>query len=241
MLFFTKIFNTPKLKPTYIWIFLIAFLILNVTTVVLVKSSNKTPSAKPLTVEECKAIYEEYDSTVLDISSDGLKGSIGIKIDPQDCGAIVTYNILFNTNLSKNFQLNEYTEPEYEYAGVLRDPKKERINSDYGVIFPVFENKDKLLNPYSSDLSEINYGHGSNNESTTTFYDGWESSYIFREDSFEKIISKTVYEILDGSNSMDIKQMDENAYSYSLDAELSAKEGSVVKTFDLTITKRVED
>jgi hypothetical protein len=40
---------------------------------------------------------------------------------------------------------------------------------------------------------------------------------------------------------MDIKQMDENAYSYSLDAELSAKEGSVVKTFDLTITKRVED
>jgi hypothetical protein len=237
-LFFTKIFKIKPLKPLYIWIFLGAFLLLNVTTVVLVKNSSKNTSLKPLTEEECQAIYEEYDSTILDLTSDGLKGTIGIKIDQSNCEATVSYNFIYTTNLNKNFQISEYAPLQYEYAGVLRDPNKERNDSSYGVIFPAYKNKGTLPNPYYFGLDAVDYGDWTEADSTTTFYHGWQSKYIFRENSFEKITAKTLYEVLDGSNAMNVTQTGEGAHSYSLDAELAAKQGSVVKSFNLTITKR---
>jgi len=150
----------------------------------------------------------------------------------------VTYNFLYTANLTRNFKISEYANPEYEYVGALRDSTEKRGDAHYGMIFAVFKNKDLLPDPYTMALDEIDYSLSDTTGNTTTFLECWNSSYIFSEDRYNEIPSKTIYEVVDASTTMDIEELDGGGYSYSQNSEEAAKKGAVVKSFTLTYTER---
>jgi hypothetical protein len=237
LVFFTKVLKIQLTNPLYIFISIIILLIFGITTITLTKSKS-TSTNEPLTKEQCVPIYEEYNDTVLDITSDGLKGTIGIKINEEDCEATVTYNFLFNAELTKNFKISEYANPEYQYTGILRGPDEKRDDGDYAMIFYVLQNKDTLPDPYTMAFDAVDYGRQAVDGTTSTFVQSWQKRYTFKENRYDEILSKTIYEIVDGSDSMDITTTEDGGHSYSLDSELAAKNGNLVKSFTLTYTRR---
>ena len=242
LFFISKSISLAIIKGSYKWIILAVVIILNITLIIFVKPN--TTKEKVLTKKECQEVYDEYNNKILDITGDGIKGTIGIEIEQEDCKAKVYYNILLVAQLDKNYQLELLNYPEYKYAGSVRDPKEGRTTTrGTGQLNPVFENRDNLPNDifeFGMTTEFYNSNDIINGSSTNVFSHSWRSDFTFDKDSLSDITSRTLYEITDGSEYIIKEQIegDEKAYSYTMDADKASQEGNIVKTFQLTYVER---
>ena len=120
--------------------------------------SSKNGTSVQLTAEECQPYVKKYNNKVLKISSDGLQGAIGIKLDTSSGGCKLKgyYNVL----LSRNLELNPYKRDVgvgYNYIVLLRSSNdQERTKYDsYEVLSSAYKNFYDLPDPYAEQYRSI--------------------------------------------------------------------------------------
>lgn len=242
LLFVKKLYTINQLTSLPLNIVLIVVIFLNLIFLAGGRIlSNKTPTAeKTLTADECKPIYDSYNKKILDVSGEGLRGTVGIEINPQDCKAEVYYNFMIEIELQKNYTMGEGFSYEYKYVGglVKADNSRNYVKGS-GQIFEVFRNKEVLPDPFDFGTQNMDYGHSGEypDSSTSTFYHGWMSNYTFKTLSLEEIKEFNKYIVVDGSKYMQ-KKAEEEGYSYSLDTTTAAREGDLLKTLEITYIER---
>jgi hypothetical protein len=224
---------------------IISLVVLFVISLVLVFTthggSNSKNSAgsttKALTSEQCKPYYDLYNNKVLNISSDGLQGTIGIKIDmTSGCKLHSYYNVLLSQNLPQNPYSRDIG-PSYHYTVMLRSQnQQERTQYDgYGSLSPAYKNFTSMPDPFSGGATRSQlYSQGSTATETRYFYWGYEVDTNFSEARYQEILDSTKLEIVDGTPFIEEKQED-TGWSYTINDDRAAVEGTIVKTYTLTI------
>jgi hypothetical protein len=214
-------------------------------TVILVTQSgksddtSKTSSSKnALTSEQCRPYKERHDGQILKISSDGLQGTIGIKIDDSSgCKLKAYYNVL----LSYALPVNPYKRdigPVYNYVVLLRsaDQTTRDRYDGYGVLSAAYKNQTLLPDPFATgrDRSSL-YSQGVNATETRYFYWGYEIDTDFSEARYQEILDHTKLEIVDGLAFIEEDQSNNNFSSWSINTEKATVGGPIVKSYVLTI------
>jgi energy-coupling factor transporter transmembrane protein EcfT len=241
--FISKQLTIKIIKLSYQWIVLGIIILLSLTILFTVNPKNKNNSkTKALTPEQCKPIYDEYNETILDITGKGLKGSVAIKINPENCEANVYYNFLTTMNLEKNYSIPNSGYSEYYYAAYIREEDASR-DQLVGTtqLSPVFTNKTSLptnLYSYGGTEEQYNTRNVVDGSSSNVFHNSWMSTYTLDEESLSKITSKTVYEAVNGAPFAVVESTGENSWNYSMDSDTACKEGEIVNTVHLTYTER---
>ncbi len=243
-LLFYMVFITQKLKFSFLkidraWVFLGLLIIVSLFFIYFVNPSSISKSVKTLSADECKPIYEKYNNKILDISGENLKGTVGITIDSNDCRAKTYYNFLITDNLSKNYRQKNLNFDEYEYISTIRE-SNDKYKYGSTQIFPIFAEKSSFpVNIFGYGSTENGAtGDEAEGKSTNKFYTGWSSSYIFTENSIEKLLARNVFELIDSSNFVTKETTSDSNTSYYTDSDKAADEGPVIKTINLTYTER---
>ena len=240
LIFISKTLSFDFVKMSYKWIVLGIIVLLNISFVTILKPNTKT-TEKPLTPAQCKPIYDEYNEKIVDVTGDGLKGSVGIKINPENCEANVYYNFLTTMNLEKNYTIPNSGYSEYYYAASIREKDATR-DQLVGTtqLSAVYTNTDTLPDPFSYSRSEEVYNTREvvTGASTNVFINGWMSTFIFKEDSYDVITSRTVYEAVNAAPFATVEDLGDNSKNYGMDDDTACKEGDIVNTVQLTYTER---
>jgi energy-coupling factor transporter transmembrane protein EcfT len=232
---FTFLVNVSK------WFILLGIFLLSVLIFVIVnpKSSRSSKSAE-LSPSQCKPYYERYNQEVYDISGDGITGTMGVTINPENCETVIAYNFLITADVPRNYEIPNSGYPDYKYVSSIRETGEER-SSAYGMIElqPVL--KTTLPGDlYSYGIDSIEYGYEQLREGTSTnkFYGGWLSQFIFYEDAIDTLTSRTLLDMVDASDYEVVESTGENSFSYTIDEDKACAEGPIVKSIDLEYTKR---
>lgn len=233
LVFIGKIIRLTFLKYEWIWIFFGILILLTLGLIFLTKDSVKktsTSSEKPLTAEECAPIAEKYDGKILNVSSDGLKGRVAIQItDRATCKAKIVHQYLFAANLENDSQ--------YGYMGYTTE-KDDQENRQYwygnGSIAPAYQNKDQLpANPY--EIGSSYYGGGNGN--SDTFYSSYSEEPYLTENRYQEILDEEKLYVLGDASFVIVTNEGEGMSSSTGDDERAAKEGPIVKIFNLTFSE----
>lgn len=186
-----------------------------------------------LSVEECKEIYDKYDGRVLDISGEGIKGSVLLEVDPDGCETEVVYTFLFNVSLERDSQR--------EYMGYFGEHDGGESREDWdgvGSINPVYANKGVLVEPSADGGYGYFYeGYSHTGEDTDTFYNWYKSSYVMTDERYEGLLGDGEFVVLDGRDFIVDTYIDENSWSSSLDEDRAAREAPIVKRFGIVISE----
>lgn len=197
-------------------------------------SSTKT---KSLSAEECKPIYDKYNNTVLTISGDGAKGTIGVKIDTNGrCQLQAWYNVLLTGNLPQNPYKRDIG-TSYHYIVLLREPgTTERTKYDeFGDLSPVYKNSTALPEAYAEgpDRSVL-YSQGAQPQETNNFYWGYKLDTNYSDERYQEMLKSTQLDIVNGTPFIE-EEDNGGGYSWSVNADEAAVNGEIVKTYNLTI------
>ncbi len=199
--------------------------------------ADKKSSAKELTSEECKPYYDKYNGKVLKLSSDGLQGTVGIKIDMSaGCKLLGWYNVILSYNLPQNPYKRDIG-PSYHYTVMLREKDiNERTKYDgFGDLSAAYKNVTSLPDPFSDSQTRSSlYSQGEQATETRYFYWGYNLDTKFSEKRYQEILDSTKLEIVDGQPYIEETQ-DDIGYSYSVNDDKAAENGNIVKTYILTI------
>jgi energy-coupling factor transporter transmembrane protein EcfT len=240
LIFIYKTLSFDFVKMSYKWIVLGMIVLLNISFVTILKPNTKT-TEKPLTPAQCKPIYEQYNEKIVDITGEGLKGSVAIKINPENCEANVYYNFLTTMNLDKNYSIPNSGYSKYYYAASIREEnatRDELVGTTQ--LSPVYTNKNTLPDPFTYGGTEELYNTREvvTGASTNIFINGWMSTFIFKEDSYDTIPSRTIYEAVDAAPFAIVEDLGNNSKNYSQDSDTACGKGNIVNTVQLTYTKR---
>ncbi len=197
------------------------------------------PSQKVLTAAECQPYFDKYDGKVLNISSDGLEGTIGIKIDmTEGCKLKGWYNVLLSHNLPENPYKRDIGGASYHYNIMLRtaDQTTRDKYDEFGNLAPVYKNFTSLPNPFDDSVarSEL-YSQGEQAVATRYFSWGYQIDTNFSESRYNEIFEKTKLEIIDGMPFIEEEQDENGVYSYGVNGDRAAVGGKIVKSYILTI------
>ena len=222
---------------------MVVLIILSVVSAVLViftqtdNNSSTVSNAPALTTAECKPYYEKYNNKVLNISSDGLQGTIGIKIDNSNgCKLHGYYNVILSQNLPQNPYKRDIG-VSYHYNILLREADRTTRTKydEFGVLSPAFKNTTLLPDPFANSLTRTNlYSQGMDVTETRYFYWGYEIDTNFSEARYQEILDDTKLEIINGTPFIE-ETKDSNGYSYTVNGERAAISAEIVKTYNLTI------
>ncbi|HMS24901.1 MAG TPA: hypothetical protein PKB15_04310, partial [Acidimicrobiia bacterium] len=191
-----------------------------------------------LTSEQCQPYKEKYDNKVLKVSSDGLQGTIGIKIDDTNGCKLKAY---YNVVLARNLPYNPYKRdivPTYNYIVTLKKPTKtsrDRYDSA-GALSAAYKNQTVLIDPYASSRERADfYSQGVTPTETRYFYWGYEIDTNFSESRYKEIFAETQFGIVDGQKYIEEEQSGDGSASWSINHDKAATEGTIVKSYNLTI------
>lgn len=201
--------------------------------------NNIQNEAVQLTSEECQPFVEAYDGKVLNISSDGLQGTIGIKIDTSEGGCKLKgwYNVLLSYNLPQNPYKRD-AGVAYNYIVMLRKPDdQERTKYDgHGVLSPVYKNFYSLPDPFADSIARSNLYYTDEPATSTRFFSwGYELETNFSEQRYQQIFEESKLEIVDGLDYVEEEYDEGNIYSWGINHERAAVDGEIVKSYSLTI------
>ena len=239
LIFISKTLTFEFIKLSYQW-FALGFIVLLSFVILFAvnpKGKNSSNSSSALTPKQCEPIYEKYNEKIVDITGDNLKGSMAIKIDPDNCEANVYYNFLVTVSLDKNYSIPNSGYSEYYYAAYIQKPGETSV---YGTtsLQPAFTNTSSLpsdLFSYGSDYDNRRVVEG---ESSNVFYNSWMSTFYFNDESYEKILERTTYGIVNSAPYAVVEEIDEYSKNYSVDSDKACEEGESLKTIQLTYTER---
>ncbi|MDO8266102.1 MAG: hypothetical protein Q7T41_04140 [Candidatus Saccharibacteria bacterium] len=223
-------------------VFLVIFSLSSFFIVLLTQSDNslsddKKTSTKALTSEQCKPYYDKYNGKVLKLSSDGLQGTVGLKIDMNNgCKLLGWYNVLLSYELPQNPYKRDIG-PSYHYTVMLREKDStERTKYDgFGDLSAAYKNVTSLPDPFSDSVTRTAlYSQGEQAVETRYFYWGYNLDTNFSEERYQEILDSTKLEIVNGEPFIEETQ-DSTGYSYSVNDDKAAETGEIVKTYTLTI------
>lgn len=223
-------------------VFIVLFSVISFFLVLVTQSDsnnggNKKSSSKELTSEQCKPYYDRYNGKVLKLSSDGLQGTVGLKIDMSSgCKLLGWYNVILSYNLPQNPYKRDIG-PSYHYTVMLREQdNNERTKYDgFGDLSAAYKNVTSLPDPFSDSLARTAlYSQGEQATETRYFYWGYYLDTNFSEERYQEILDSTKLEIVDGQPYIEETQ-DSTGYSYSVNDDKAAENGNIIKTYILTI------
>jgi hypothetical protein len=238
---------TKRFKPFgfSLTITLIVFCVVSFLVVLLTQSDPSGSSngsiknaAKTLSAQQCEPYYEKYNGKILKISSDGLEGTVGIKIDKTNgCKLLGYYSVLLARNIPENPYKRDVG-PSYHYIVLLRTKGQTTRTSydSFGALSPAFKNVTTLPDPFADSVarSEL-YSQGVQAAETRYFYWGYKLDAPFSEERYQEILDSTQLDIVDGMPYIEEKQESDGGYSYSINHDNAAVKGTIVKSYALTI------
>jgi energy-coupling factor transporter transmembrane protein EcfT len=202
--------------------------------------SNSSSKSKSLSPSQCKPYYDRYNKAIYDISGDGVTGTMGLTIDPENCETVIAYNFLITADVPRNYEIPNSGYQDYKYASSIRKPGDDR-SSAYGQIQlePVLKNTlPSDVYDYGIDSTEYGYDQLREGTNTNRFYGGWLSQFVFYDGVIEKLTSRTQLDMVDSSDYEVVESTGENSKNYSIDEDTACEEGPIVKSVDLTYTER---
>jgi len=221
---------------------LVVVVVFSFLLIIFTQTSSPKTATKPLTAAECKPYVDKYDGKIFNISSDGLQGTIGIKVDTSNPAACKLHGY-YNVILSYNLPQNPYTRdigPSYHYIVMLRGSgQNARTKYDgFGTLSPAYKNFTSMPDPFSGGQTRSNlYSQGSTATETRYFYWGYEIDINFSDARYQEILNDTKLDIVNGTPFI-VEKGDGTSYSYSVDDDTAAVSGDIVKSYNLTITER---
>lgn len=231
----------PSISLTLVFTVLciFSFMLILVTQAPLEENSKQTASTtKKLTSEECKPYYDAYNGKVLKLSSDGLQGTVGIQIDATNgCKLTGYYNVLLAYGLPQNPYHRDIV-PSYHYTVMLRSAEKtSRDKYDgHGELSPAYKNFTQLPDPFSDSIQRTElYTQGVQPIETRYFYWGYEINTEFSEARYQAILAESKLDIIDGTPFIEEEQDAGGIYSYGINNDRAAENGTIVKSYTLTI------
>jgi len=237
LIFIAQVLKLSFIKYEWIWIFFGMLLLLSIGLIFLTKDSTKKVSNstnKPLTAEECAPIAEKYDGKVINVSADGLVGRIAIRItDKSTCKAEIGNHYLFTADLERG--------DTYGYMGYTseKDGSQDRKYwGGNGEVAGVHINGDSL----PTDMFQVGskgYFDDSGNiyEATNKFFIGYTEEPYLSEERYQEIINENKIYIIDGREYIVETDEGNGMSSTSADEERAAREGPIVKIFDLKFSE----
>ncbi len=241
LIFISKTLAFKFLATVSQWLILAGIVILSLLILFVVNPKSKGSSTvKTLTPAQCQPYYDLYNGDVYDITGDGIRGTMGITIDTADCTLTTGYNILLTANVSKNYEIPNSNLPEYQYAASIREPGEERSYAHGMVQLAPVLKKVLPSEVYDYGIDSVEYGWNELREGATTdtFYHGWLSTFIFYEEAITNLISRTQYDMVDTSDYVVVTPSGEYGNSYYTDEDSACESGPIIKTVQLTYTKR---
>lgn len=245
LFFFVYLRATIKLNFG-VWV--VVFIVLWFLTVIFIgqggKSSSSTATTstgKKLSAVECKPLIDKYNNKVLKVSSDGLIGTIGIKVTPE-CKLTGRYIFAFTANLTENpipelAAISSY----FNYVSNLHETSQtDRGHYGVGAVSVVKRNAMALPDPFATsqevsvfyrDPADGVPGRGS------SFYWSYEKTGDFSQNRYQEMLGNNVFEVVDGLPYMQKTAYPDGTYSYSIDSEKAEKDGKIANTFNLTISE----
>ena len=215
----------------------IAFIILCFVSLMIVfvfvdASDSDSTSQKSLTPDQCQPYFDQYDGKVLKISSDGLQGTVGIKIDMSEgCKLIGWYNVLLSQNLPQNPYKRDTIGANYHYNIILRPADQTARSEDdgYGNLAPVYKNFTSMPGPFDDSVarSEL-YSDGQQAVETRYFSWGYKIETNFSESRYQEIFDMNKLEIVNGTPFIEEETVGDGMYSYSVNDDRAAKSGEIV-------------
>lgn len=252
LIMFVGLFNRSEMvlrvEKYRIWVLIAAFLLSLIIISMLepavssIQSTNDGEATTVLSADECKPIYEQYNDTIMDLSGDGITGTIGVQIDPNNCKAEINYNFVFSANLPKNFTPPNFDISEYKYAaGIISEENPDDVTGS-AEIFALYNTSYQFGDPYDfglpADNSNLAQQQMAEGASSSSFYTGWSRAYNFREDSMDKLQELNVFRVYDGKESMIVEEEEGGFSSYYLESEKAVENGDVVQEYEMTYSVR---
>jgi hypothetical protein len=202
-------------------------------------SDSESSNQKVLTAAECQPYYNLYNNKVLKISSDGLQGTIGIKIDMSEgCKLKAWYNVLLSHEIPQNPYKRDAGGASYHYMVMLREANQtSRDKYDgYGSLAAVYKNFTSMPDPFADSVvrSEL-YSQGTQAAATRYFSWGYIIDTNFSESRYNDIFKMTKLEIVNGLPFIEEELIDGGGYSYGVNTDRAAESGNIIKTYRLTI------
>lgn len=222
------------------------FIILTVFSVIFVfvwpgtaLKSGENNTSTQLTIEECRPYIEKYNDKILKISSDGLQGTIGIKIDTSSGGCKLKgyYNVLLSYNLPQN-PYEKDLGAAYHYIVMIRneDEQKRTEYDSYGALSSVYKNFYNLPEPFADSVERSNLYYTDETATSTRFFSwGYEIETNFSEQRYQQIFEKNKLEIVDGLDYIEEEKNGDTVFSWGINHEKAAVGGEIVKSYILTI------
>lgn len=202
-------------------------------------SGKKVASSKSLTSEQCKPYYEKYNGKVLKVNSDGLEGTIAIKIDASNgCKLLGWYNVLLSYGLPANNYTRDIGPPAYNYVVLLRpnETDKRTKYDGYGALMGAYKNVTQLPDVYAEgrERSAL-YSDGAQRTDTRYFYWGYKIDTDFTESRYNEIFKDKVLQIVDGLPYIEEEAQADGGYSWGVNTDKAAVDGTIVKSYTLSI------
>lgn len=224
---------------TKIGFIILCFISLLIVFVFVDSSDSEVVNQKVLTAAECQPYYDQYNEKVLNISSDGLQGTIGIKIDMSEgCKLKAWYNVLLSHEIPQNPYKRDSGGASYHYMVMLRDADQtSRDKYDgFGSLAAVYKNFTSMPGPFDDSVARAKlYSEGVQAAATRYFSWGYMIDTNFSESRYNEIFKKTKLEIVNGLPFIEEKLIDNNSYSYGVNTDRAAENGDIIKTYNLTI------
>ena len=237
------------LAINYTWLILAIIIVISCSLTLFVKfnpmtdtsavGSNSSSSGIKLTKEQCKPLFDKYDSKMLKIVGPNLKGSIGLKVDPDDCKYTAQYIFMMDANLPANPHAD--LPYPYNYIGAVHHTNQnDRGHYGVGTVSAARINKGALPDPFATSqeiAAFYNVQNSSDISTTGSFYSSFSRSRYLSESAFNEIFDDSVYEVMDGLPYMKKEAVASGGFSYSIDHEMTEKEGRIVRSFQFTISE----
>lgn len=227
----------------------IFFIILILSIIFMISGSHKkttgsgssSTTATKLSADECKPFYDKYNNKVLKISGTDIVGSIGIKINPDDCKLSGRYIFALTAALPANPIPEIAVSSYYNYVNNLHK-STETVRGHYGVgvLSQATQNTMTLPDPFSTSQQVSTFYRNQTDYAVhqgTSFYWSYESMGYFSQERYQAMLDNNVFEIVNGLPYMDKETSASGGFSYSIDQEKAEVDGTIVKTFNMTISE----
>jgi hypothetical protein len=232
LVFIAQILKFSFIKYEWIWIFFGILLLLSIGLIFLTKDSAKkagNSTEQPLTAAECAPIVEKYDGKSLNVSADGLTGRVSIRItDKNTCKAEIAHHYLLTADLPRG--------ETYGYMGYTSE-KDDSEDRNYwngnGYVSPVYKNGDTLPADLFQVGSQETYSDGNDTNATSRFFVSYTEEPYLSESRYQKLKSENKLFIIDGREFIIVTDEGGGSTTATSDDEKGAREGLIVKIFDL--------
>lgn len=195
---------------------------------------------------DCKSLAEKWNDKVLSVvSSDNLKGQVGLKMDQSTCEYELTWHLLFSSDkIVANSDLGNGATTDYNYTGDIVFTSASPNPAD-GTISPVFMNFDKLpvdpFNirvPYDFYATEEVWSGRAKHLLTKKFFLTMQQKGTLSQATLDEVFGAKELKIFDNRNFSTVEKTQENYSYYKVDQNAAVKNSAPVAQYVFEVIEK---